>query len=290
MAFAPDGKTLATGSFDGMIRLWDSATGQKVRELEGHTAAVYALGFSGDGRNLASGSFDKSVRLWEAFSGKTIEIWNGHAGPVSAVAITPNGRVVISGSNDTTLLLWDVTGWNLRNRDKKQGAAFPDLQTAWKSLASDDAPSANRVLWSLAAGAKESVPFLGKQVFLVDPARIQQLLKDLNANKYPVREHASMELGKYGRWIEGVLKEALKRPESEEVRRRIERLLSQLNVPGSLSLDQERLRLRRTMLILEQVGGADSRKVLQDLVRGAPEEAFREEARASLERMNQKSS
>ena len=54
------------------------------------------------------------------------------------------------------------------------------------------------------------MPFIAKEVFLVDPERIQQLLKDLNHNKYPVRGRASAELGKYGRWIEGVLREALK--------------------------------------------------------------------------------
>jgi len=290
LAFAPDGKTLATGSFDGMIRLWDAGTGQKVRELEGHTAAVYALAFSSDGRNLASGSFDKSVRLWEAFSGKTIKTWNGHAGPVAAVAMAPNGRCVISGGSDTTLLLWDVTGRAKDGKLAEMTIPVDQLKTDWRELASEEAPQANVVLWNLAAAAKESVPFLGKQVFLVDPARIQQLLKDLNHNKYPVRENASSELGKYGRWIEGVLREALKRPESEEVRRRIERLLSQLQVPGSLSLDQERLRLRRVMLILEQVGGAVARKSLEDLVRGAPEEAFRLEAQASLERMNRRGS
>jgi WD40 repeat protein len=290
MAFAPDGKTLATGSFDGMIRLWDAVTGQKLREMEGHTAAVYSLAFSADGRNLASGSFDKSVRLWEAFSGKTIKAWHGHAGPVGAVSITPNGRVVISGSNDTTLLLWDVTARSQDGKVADLTLSADQLKSGWKDLASEEAPPANLVLWNFVAAGKESVPFLGKQVFLVDPARIQQLLKDLNNNKYPVRENASSELGKYGRWIEGVLREALKRPESEEVRRRIERLLSQLQVPGSLSLDQERLRLRRTMLILEQVGGPESRKTLENLVRGAPEEAFRQEAQASLERMNRRGS
>src|SRR5205085_10994827 len=72
LAFAPDGKTIAIGCYDAVIRLLDAATGKEVRTLDGHGNVAYAIAFSGDGRMLASGSFDKTVRLWETFSGLQI--------------------------------------------------------------------------------------------------------------------------------------------------------------------------------------------------------------------------
>jgi len=288
MAFSPDGKLLATGSFDSFIRLWDTATGAKVRDLEGHQNVIYSLSFSSDGRNLASGSFDRTVKLWETFSGHTVKTFPGHAGSVGSVAMSPSGRMILSGSTDTSLILWDATGQARDGQIAPLSLGQPQLQAAWKELALEDAPRANKVLWEMVASPKESVPFIGPQLFLVDPQRIKQFLDDLNDNMFLVREKASNELGKYGRWIEGVLREATKKPKSEEVRRRLGRLLEKLEVPGSLTLAQERLRLRRVMLILEQDAGEQSRKILQDLVRGAPEEDLRREAQASLDRISKR--
>jgi hypothetical protein len=125
--FAPDGKTVATGGWDKVLRLWEVATGKELRRFTGHQGAVYSVAFSPDGSLLVSGGQDKSVRLWETATGKQRRLLQGHEGGVTRICFLPDGKRLASASYDQTIRFWNVeTGKQLLdlNRNAKGFASF----------------------------------------------------------------------------------------------------------------------------------------------------------------------
>src|SRR5438067_1359711 len=70
LAFSPDGKTLASASYDKTVILWAIKPGWPKTTLSGHTRPVYCIAFSPDGKTLASGSEDKTIKLWDVATGQ----------------------------------------------------------------------------------------------------------------------------------------------------------------------------------------------------------------------------
>jgi len=110
VAFSPDGKIVASGSEDGMIQLWKTATGQLVRQtINTHAGEVNSVAFSPDGQTLASGDSNGTIQLWDAATGQPLgKPLAGHAGEVNSVAFSPNGQTLASGSDDAAVQLWNV--------------------------------------------------------------------------------------------------------------------------------------------------------------------------------------
>lgn len=68
VVLSPDGKFLAAGSLDTVVRIWDAENGQLVDKLKGHKDSVYSVAFSPDGKFLVSGSLDKTLKMWDMAS------------------------------------------------------------------------------------------------------------------------------------------------------------------------------------------------------------------------------
>jgi HAE1 family hydrophobic/amphiphilic exporter-1 len=114
VAWSPNGRSIAAGSWDGTIYVWDIPRTES-RRLQGHSSGIWCLAWSPDGRTLASGSFDGTIRLWDPATGQTTHVLRGHSAEVHSVAWSPDGKTLASGSADRRIRLWDAsTGESLR--------------------------------------------------------------------------------------------------------------------------------------------------------------------------------
>ncbi len=109
MAFSPDGKTLASTSFDSTIRLWDVVTGKEIKRFEGHTARVEYVAFTPDGKRIVScGNMqDPTLKLWDVASGQQLLEAERVKEGYHCVTVLPDGRHCVTAGRDGMIRLWE---------------------------------------------------------------------------------------------------------------------------------------------------------------------------------------
>ena len=118
-----NGSSLATGTREGRIRLWDTTTGKRYKDLRGNAGvnlsnkvdmSILALAFSPDGKIIASGRIDNIVQLWDTEKGIKLTSLYGHKGWVTALAFSADGKTLASGDANKAIKLWDVDTYKER--------------------------------------------------------------------------------------------------------------------------------------------------------------------------------
>ncbi len=135
IAYSPDGQTIASGSGDNTIGLWNADTGEHLRTLQGHTNQVRSVAYSPDGQTLVSGGFDETIRIWNANTGAEIRTLQ-YPNWVFTTAYSPDGQTIAgAGGGAGTIPIWNAdTGAHIRtlqghNRTVYSVAYSPDGQT-----------------------------------------------------------------------------------------------------------------------------------------------------------------
>jgi WD40 repeat protein len=155
VAVSPDGKKIAVGYWDRIIRLWDSGDGKPLAMLRGHTFGVYGLAFSPDGKTLAStsGNYPRPYQqgemiIWDVDAAKRKVTKQGHAGAIWACCFSPDGKSVFTCGADQTVRVWDPETGEQRS--------LWDVPIALAAPLADNTPIASdsdhRIWWLLGGG------------------------------------------------------------------------------------------------------------------------------------------
>jgi WD40 repeat protein len=119
VAFSPDGSRLASGGHDRTIKVWDTASGQMLRTLNGHTSRVNSVAFSPDGSRLVSASEDQTIKVWDTASGQELRTLKVRTG-ANSVAFSPDGTRLAFGGDDKTVQVFDARPWTPELRRQRE--------------------------------------------------------------------------------------------------------------------------------------------------------------------------
>jgi WD40 repeat protein len=280
-----DGRLLAQADFNGhLVTLYEVVTGQKVGELKAKDWRLMGQAFSPDGRLLAVGTQEGDILLWDVVRGELLTTWKAHLGGAHYLAWSPDSTRLTSSGADTTIMVWNAEPWRSHagRSDIKLTAA--ELEALWQDLASPDGARAWAAITKLVRCSGPAIAFLRQQLrpsTAKELARMLALIRDLNDEKFAVRQQAQAELEKVGDLAAPLLENVLAGKPTIEVRQRIEKLLRKLEAPPM----PECLRQLRALHVLELNGTAEVRVLLRELAAGEPQAWLTREAQVVHQRL-----
>lgn len=157
VSVSPDGKYLASSSFDGMSQVWNTQTWERVHHLAGHTNWAGTAAFSPDSRWLATGGMmDGLIQIWDLSSGENIQTLSASKGGVLSLAFSPDGQALAVGRNNQTLEIYQTSNWQKRTEitDFLGGVARVAFSPDGKYLASTSFNEPRITLWDPLSGER----------------------------------------------------------------------------------------------------------------------------------------
>jgi WD40 repeat protein len=270
--------------------LFNIADGREIRTLDWNRRYFGCLIFSPDGRTLAGGggADTHDIFLWDVATGQLRAILQGHIGEVKQLAFSRDCTTLVSTSTDTTMLVWDLKQCGREGTTPPAKLTDRETATLWQDLASDNAQTAYRAVWGLAAAPNESLPLLRKQltpVPLADAKQVQQWLSDLGHDDFTTRETASRELARREEGVQADLKKMLEEKPAPEAKRHAVELLDRLKTDRAVP-SAERRQLLRAVEVLERMNADEARKLLAELAKGQRDAWLTRDAAAALSRLS----
>lgn len=288
LAFAPDGRTLATAQGDGSLLVWEAQTGQVRLRIQRPTPGTTwtALAYAPESRALAAGGPQGTIHFFDTVTGRTLGTLAGHQGGVQSLAFHAAGDRLLSGSADTSALLWDVKGLVRSAATPPVALQDGEIEELWHALSGSDPARAHPAAVKLIAHPNLAVPLLRARLQPVpaaDAEKIARLLNDLEGRDFGTRQRAAADLEKLGELIEPALKEALAAQPGLERRQRLEQVYERL-AAAAAQPPAERLQASRAIEVLDRIGTPDAVDVLRHLAGGAPASRLTRQAKEAAEK------
>ncbi len=279
-SFSPDGRLMATsqneammrgeGNTPGTLHIWDTVTGRELRKVvTGSNATVIA--FSADNR-LAAFAGIKGVKVFDLFNGVEVKTYpvtdmripNYYEGfsAGSPLAFAPDGRTLATGHLDGTVTLWTVP--KLADLPELKDDGFDKF---WDSLTEEPKSDPRADVYRMLSQPEAAMKLLNAK-FVAPPFKpldvdLAAVIRRLDAPAFPDRLAAIRKLRELGPRIAPALHEAIRTTESVEIRVRAEELLEQMKAGPRTFTSGPDLRASRAIEVLERIGSADAKRLLQ---------------------------
>ncbi|MFL5340279.1 MAG: WD40 repeat domain-containing protein [Gemmataceae bacterium] len=272
---------------DGIVETWEVATGQRLVQCPGGISVkdfsrrYWSIAVSGDSRFVALARGETIVL--RAVDGAEELLRRQADGCVACIAFSSDGRTLASGQEDGTVLLWDLSRAT-RLTSESRTLSAQEAEACWSNLGGTDVMAARKAMRRLAGDPATAVDLCRsrlKPVPQLDDARIAQLLADLDAPRFAIRQVASRELQALGERAAAAIAATLQAGPSTEVRLRLEKL----RIEPYLVKAPEALRLLRGIELLHRIGTGDAQAALQALAGGDPQARATQAAAATLLRL-----
>ncbi len=300
--FAPDGKTFAyVDGDDSRVRLHRTDTWELLAELPWpgdpppdapRSRGVHALHFTADGRALVIAYNASHVAVVEVATGQFRYRFEHHT---YSLRVFPENPLLVTVAQSRGGLRPDgptrpsgwVALWDLHNPTSRQAAGLTRAEAArcLKQLDDTRAVVASEGMRALAANPNQAIGLLRQSLHAAlkpDPQQVARWIIDLDSDDFDTREKAEQRLREQGAAIRSLLTVARGQPHSPDVAMRLRILVDELNDPARPA----RLRVVRSVELLEYFATPEARAVLADLAGGAPGAVATEEARAALRRLD----